>query len=841
MEPAGTRIAGWCIALFLVATSLSAAVPARFTDSLVTAILGPTAIAFTPDGRLLITTQGGTLRVFAAGGLLPTAALTIPANQICSNSERGLLGVTVDPAFADNHFIYLFYTRPTPTGTCPTTGLTRPVNRVSRFTLPDTNVVDPMTEMVLVDNMPSPAGNHNAGDVQFGRDGYLYISIGDGGCDYANNSGCAGSNDAARDQHVLTGKILRITSAGGIPPTNPFQGAGTARCNVTGMTTPGNRCQETFAWGLRNPFRFAFDPNNAGTRFFINDVGQGLWEEIDLGQSGADYGWNCREGAHANSTSGPCSPAPPGMVDPIFEYRHGLQVPATTSPTNCNSITGGAFVPNGLWPGFDGKYLFADFVCGWIFQLTDNGGGSFAAADFATGLGNSSAVALRFGPHGSTQALYYTTYAAGGQVRRIVRDNPVGNDPPTAIAAASPISGPVPLNVTFDATGSSDPDAGDTLTYFWDFGDGTPETATSSLTIPHNYTSAGVFTVSLRARDDNFAFSSPVTLQVQPGNTPPSPSMASPALLATFAVGQTITLTGSATDTQDGTLPASGLSWQVLLHHNNDHTHPFLGPLVGNNIQFVAPSPEDLAAAANSYLEVILTATDSGGLATVLARDVQPRQVDLTLASDPPGLALALNGAPITAPQTVTSWEGYAIAVSAANQSDGMGGSYVFLDWSDGGEAAHSLMTPATDATITARFRLSEDSGAMRYYTVPPCRALDTRLPNGPLGGPALSAGSSRDIALTGDVCMIPVEAVAIAANFTVVQPAATGVLRAFPASDAATATSVLAVRPGLTRASNAVVGLDAATTLTLLLSAPTGTAHVVLDILGYFAPLPPG
>ena len=384
-----------------------ATVPAGFSDTLITSVGAPTALAFTPDGRMLITTQGGTLRVWA-GTLLPTPALTL---SLCTGSERGLLGVAVDPGFAANRRIYLFYTA----STC--------VNRVSRFSFFSTpgqeNQVDPASELILVNNMPSPAGNHNAGDLHIGKDGYLYISIGDGGCDYAGG-GCAGSNDASRDQHELTGKILRITLDGNIPPTNPFQGAGTARCNVNGGTTAGTKCQETFAWGFRNPFRFAMDPNAAGTRFFINDVGQGLWEEIDEAQAGADYGWNCREGAHVNSTSGPCNPTPPGMVDPIFEYPHGTGGPAGIN--NCNSITGGAFVPNGLWPGFDGTYLFSDFVCGAIFKLTQ--AGTWSATSFATSLGGSSAVHMAFGAWGTTQALYYTIYAEGGQVRRISRRVP---------------------------------------------------------------------------------------------------------------------------------------------------------------------------------------------------------------------------------------------------------------------------------------------------------------------------------------------------------------------------------------------------------------------------------
>ncbi len=390
-----------------------AALPPGFSDSLVASVSSPTAIAFTPDGRLLATTQGGTVRVVQNDVLLATAALTIPASSICTDVERGLLGVAVAPNFAANHRIFLYYTFKTPGSTC--------VNRVSRFILPDTNVIDPASETVLIDNMPSTAGNHNAGDLLFGKDGFLYATIGDGGCDYAGG-GCAGQNDGSRDQQELTGKLLRITEDGGIPASNPFQGAGTARCNVTGGTTAGNKCQETYAWGFRNPFRFAADPNDPGTRIFVNDVGQGAWEEIDSIQAGADYGWNCREGRHTNNTSGPCSPTPAGMVDPIFEYAHGTTIPGTTSPASCNCIGGGAFVPNGLWPGFDGAYMFGDCTCGGIFKLTQ-AGSVFTASDFSIVPGT--LVHLTFGPFGTSQALYYSTYASGGQVRRISGPAPV--------------------------------------------------------------------------------------------------------------------------------------------------------------------------------------------------------------------------------------------------------------------------------------------------------------------------------------------------------------------------------------------------------------------------------
>ncbi len=518
--------------LVLAAAPLAAAVPAGFTDSLVTTLGAPTALAFTPDGRLLITTQSGVLRIYQGGALLGTPALTFPASSICTNSERGLLGVAVDPEFVPTGYIYLFYTFEKPGGAC--------VNRVSRFVLPAGNVINPATELVLVDNMPSPAGNHNAGDLHFGRDGYLYISIGDGGCDYADDSGCAGANDAARDEHVLTGKILRITRDGNIPLDNPFQGPGTARCSATAQTTPGNQCWETFGWGLRNPFRFAFDPNAAGTRFFINDVGQGLWEEIDEGTAGADYGWNLCEGAHNNNSTGPCTNAPPGHVGPVYDYRHGVTIPGTTSPTNCNSITGGAFALNGVWPGYDGSYLFGDFVCGEIFKLTFSG--SWSASDFGQSLGG--VTTMIFGPLGSGgRALYYATFNGGGQVRRISYQE-AGNAAPAAAAAADASSGPVPFSVTFNAAGSSDPDPGDTLTYFWDFGDGTAETSTTSLTIGHTYEKPGTYTATLRVRDNHFAFSAPDTVAIHAPAGPLDFFTATPCRLVDTRPGNSV-LAGS--------------------------------------------------------------------------------------------------------------------------------------------------------------------------------------------------------------------------------------------------------------------------------------------------------
>lgn len=384
--------------------------PVGFQDLVITDVAQPTALAFTPDGRLLITSQPGRLWVYENGTLPDTPALNLRP-QGCFNSERGLLGVAVDPDFSTNHFIYLYYTFLK--GESCLESSTAAVNRVSRFVLGDNNLAS--GELILVDNIPSPAGNHNGGDLHFGQDGHLYISVGDGGCDYADDSGCAGNNDAARDRHVLLGKILRITTTGGIPSDNPFQGPDSARCALNGKTDAGKVCQETFASGLRNPFRFAFRPGS--NEFFINDVGQTAWEEINRGQSGADYGWNEREGFCVAGSKTDCGPPPAGLTNPIFAYNQD---------DGCGSITGGAFVPGGIWPAeYDGVYLFADYVCGNIFKLVQSGAGTYTRASFVSELGERSATSLLFGPYQQTTALYYTSYAGGGQVRLITYVAPV--------------------------------------------------------------------------------------------------------------------------------------------------------------------------------------------------------------------------------------------------------------------------------------------------------------------------------------------------------------------------------------------------------------------------------
>lgn len=664
-------------------------VPAGFTDTVIVTganLDAPTAMTWLPDGRMLVTQQSGEVRLYNNGGGASLATFDL-GNRVCSDFERGLLGIALHPNFAASPYVYLFYTfnkfnEPNPSQCAQRTANTA-VNRVSRFRW-ENDALNIASEEVLVDNMISYGGNHNAGDVAFGKDGKLYISIGDGGTDYAGGGG-GGANDAARDKHVLTGKILRVNDDGTIPADNPFLGAGTVRCNVTGRNpTAGNHCQETWAWGLRNPFRFAMDPDAAGTRLYINDVGQNAREEIDLGQAGADYGWNCMEGTRVNNTSGPCNPTPPNMVPPIHEYDR---------TTGCASITGGAFVPDAAgWPAaYDNGYLFSDYACGKIFLLQGT-----TRTEFATGLGGSSAVHLAFGPFGSRRAFYYTSYAGGGEVHRVTYNQA------TAAFSATPTSGPAPLAVQFDGRASTSSD-GSALTFNWNYGDGTPTNVTPNAQVSHTYAAAGVYTATLSVRDGANQTSGTVNQRIVVGNSAPVATINTPTAGTTYAVGQSITLLGSATDPQDGPLAPSRLGWRVLLHHDQ-HTHPLLSAPATNTATFVAPPPEDLLAATNSFLEIELTATDSGSLSTVVTRTINPRKVNLTFNTTPDNLTLRIGDSTINDGQTVVSWENWDLSVQAPLQK--LGNRWLrFQSWGNGSQQnPRVITTPAGAASYTATF-----------------------------------------------------------------------------------------------------------------------------------------
>jgi glucose/arabinose dehydrogenase len=416
----------------------AATVPAGFVDSPVATPGASTGIVGLPDGTVLVLVQSGSVELIRGDVLLPVPALTMSLSP-CNGGERGLLGVAVDPNFRANGFIYLYFTHPAMApGDC--------VNRASRFTMSG-DAIDPNSEVILVDNISSNAGNHNGGDLEIGSDGFLYISVGDAGADPRARPG---ANNAAQDLSLLNGKILRVVPSTGEPaPGNPISGAGSASCRVRGNlpSTATTSCQELYAWGLRNPFRFAFDPNTGPNRFFINDVGQSTHEEVDLGGIGLNYGWPIREGFCPIGQSMPCAPASAGFTDPITDYPRTLgQV-----------ITASAFIPNGHWPAeFDGGYLFADAGSGNMWLRRADGSINYAAP-FATGLQGIADMA--FVTTGDSIALYYTL--TGGAVRKITTP-PTTFTPPGPLAYVAEPAARRILDTRLDSAGPKQMRAGST-------------------------------------------------------------------------------------------------------------------------------------------------------------------------------------------------------------------------------------------------------------------------------------------------------------------------------------------------------------------------------------------
>jgi glucose/arabinose dehydrogenase len=426
---------GTALALAVVAapgSSLPAAaatVPAGFTDALVAEFDRPTTVEWLPSGRLAVLEQGGNLRLGAPGGAFATA-LDL---DVCLGSERGLLGVAADPAFLTNGWLYLYYTRSAPAapGGC--------VNRLSRFTLAG-GTVDRASELVLLDNISSVNGNHNGGAVEVGGDGFLYVGVGDAGRDPRGDSGSAGSNDAAQDLSLLNGKVLRITADGQPAPGNPLLGqAGVTACATRGNTaaTPTTPCAEIYAWGLRNPYRLAFDRDaGSGTRFHINDVGQGTYEEVDLGAP-ANFGWPEREGPCPQGDEQPCAAPTGGLVDPVTAYTRDIGT----------FITGGVFVPHGVWPAeYDGAYLFGDGGVGDIWVLRPGAAVDYADP-FATGAGGLTDMVFGWNADG-VATLYYATI--GGDLRAVT---PAGA--PAVTPDTPSVFEPVAPHRVFDTEGAT--------------------------------------------------------------------------------------------------------------------------------------------------------------------------------------------------------------------------------------------------------------------------------------------------------------------------------------------------------------------------------------------------
>jgi glucose/arabinose dehydrogenase/PKD repeat protein len=728
--------------------------PTGFRDSVVlSGLTNPVVLQFAPDGRIFVGQKNGIIKIFQSLTDPNPVTFADLSSKVHDYWDRGLLGLALPPDLTADPHVYVLYAYdapiggtaprwndacPTPPG--PTTDGCLVSGRLSR--LPISGNVMGGPEQPLINDWCQQFPSHSIGTLLFGRDGYLYVSGGDGasfnnvdygqyGASYAGDlanpcvdpPGVAGTaltppgaeGGALRSQSVrrtdgpatLDGAILRIDPATGAGvPGNPF------------FSSPDANARRIVSYGLRNPFRITQRPGT--DELWIGDVGWSTWEEINrvvapASTTASNFGWPCYEGTpiqggYQSAGLSQCSSlyATPGsVVAPYYAYHHNACV--VNYPgchTGGSSITGIAFYQGGSYPAqYDGALFFADHSRNEIWAMLPTNGlpdptrlESFVGVDAAGGAAGHP-VDLKIGPGGD---LFYVDME-GGSVHRVTYT--AANQPPTAVIAANPTNGPVPLTVSFDGTASTDPEAGP-LSYSWDvngdgvFGDATGPTAS------YTYTSTGMYHPSLRVTDDQGATDT-ASVTITAGNTAPVPVIDSPAASLTWKVGDVVTFSGHATDAQDGTLPAAALSWSLIMHHcvtpTDCHEHAiqtFDGVASGS---FTAPDH-----AYPCWIELRLTATDSGGLTSTTSVRLNPKTVVLTFRTNPNRLVLTnlgVNEQPVTTPYSATVVVGSNNSVSAPTSQTLNRFTYYFVSWSDGGPQSHTITAPAVNTTYTAVYR----------------------------------------------------------------------------------------------------------------------------------------
>ncbi len=351
----------------------------------------PVALQQAPgDGsRWFVVEQAGRVRVFenSAAAAAATGFIDI-TDRVRSGGELGLLGMAFHPRFPADPRVYLHYTA----GSAPL------LSRIAEFrSLDGGATLDRASEQILL-SVVQPQTNHKGGQIAFGPDGLLYIGLGDGG----------GSGDPlgnGQSNSTVLGKLLRVdverstgTARYGIPTDNPFAGGALCGPNAGAVATTGN-CPEIYASGFRNPWRWSFDRRSG--ELWVADVGQGAWEEVNRVTRGGNYGWRCREGAHAFNAN--CGGAQ-NLLEPVAEYARSAG----------QSITGGFVYRGTAIPALAACYVFGDFVSGRLWSVSSDVLPTLqVSAGLDTGLGIAS-----FG-EGVDGELYVVAYSGG--IHRIGR------------------------------------------------------------------------------------------------------------------------------------------------------------------------------------------------------------------------------------------------------------------------------------------------------------------------------------------------------------------------------------------------------------------------------------
>ena len=744
--------------------------PTGFADvKVISGVTEATSADFAPDGTAFVALKTGVIKTFNYNGTAWTQATVDFADlttQVNNYHDRGLTGIAVDPQFPTRPYVYVNYTynkdpRDGPNGVvpkwgvpgqayddCPTPAIeSNPSitgcvvqDRVTRLTAAKSgNNWVLQSEKELMVGGCYQFGSHASGDVAFGPDGKLYASSGEGASfntldygqysdpclDPTNEGGSLRSQDyrSAADLLGVDGSVFKMDPDNGFTPSQ-----GTANSWLV-------------AYGQRNPWRLTFRPKADGTglskELWSGDVGASKAEEVNriadvtTVTSPINRGWPCYEGNYVASAVQPgwdaldlplCetlyAEGTGAVVKPYFSYQTrdgGPLVPGEDCFNETSSVSGVAFgTAQSNYPAaYKGAMFFADYArsCVWALgkKAADGEPDPTVIQNFVEAA--ETPVDLLTGPGGD---LYYVDYGLNEEfgvgegeagVHRIIYTG--SNGIPTARITANPASGAAPLNVSFSGSTSSDPD-GDPLTYRWDFtNDGTYDA--NGVTAAHTYAAAGTYTAKLEVNDGH-GHTATATQQIQSGNAAPTLGTVTPSASLTWAVGDPISFSATATDPQQGPMPASAFSWSVSIEHCPSgvcHSHIYNQQTGVASGSFTAPPHE-----YPSHLLLTVKVTDSGGLTDTRTVQLDPKTVSVTFASAPTGATVTVGETDHVAPYSETFIQGSPVSVSAAPTTGSGASMAAFTSWSDGGARSHVITAPATPTTFTATYTLASQNTA---------------------------------------------------------------------------------------------------------------------------------
>ncbi len=626
---------------------------------LTNALNSPVTMAVAPDGRVFVAEQGGRIRVVKNGALLSAAAYTVNTTP---NDEEGLVGLTVDPNFGSNGYLYVNYTVTSPTRH----------NVVARITMSGDTAVSG-SEIRLFDLDNNGANFHVGGALHFASDGTLLVATGDNAD--ANNSASLATTH---------GKILRLNPGGSIPTNNPFYN----------VATGNNRA--IWALGLRNAFTFDVQPGTG--RVFISEVGAASWEEVNEGAAGANFGWPLAEGPVAT---------PPAVTygtyrNPVHAYDHSQGI----------AITGAAFYnpANATFPsGYQGKFFFTEYVNNEIRWIDPNNPAT------STRFGATSAagpVDVRVAPDG---ALYYLSRgnsdaSGGGNVPggSLFRISYTGTAAPSISVPPADLLVSVGATATFSVVASGP----GPFSYQWqrDGNNIGGATGTSYTTPSTNLGDDGALFRVVVSNGSGSTTSSAARLGVT-SDQPPVPVINFPTSATRFSYGDLLQFSGFATDPEQGTLNSSALTWRID-YYTGAAQRPAMAPVSGISSGAYSIGTSSPYKGADVFYRVWLTAVDSQGLSTTTFRDVLPNVARFTIDSNVAGLVLTLDGAPFAGSLTFDGVAGLEREIGASAAQAVAGITYRFLNWSDNGTLSHVVYPPAYDTGVTARYEALIDGSA---------------------------------------------------------------------------------------------------------------------------------